>query len=397
MRARLRFLSLARHRGGPSAVSRSLAHSLFRRHIGSFVNEEDAARAVDAAFAERGRPVVNAAVLSGAREHPPKQGGSSAYSGVAYVKKKRKWRAEFTHKTKKMYVTLRRASASTPISPPLAALSEFFATSPTQRRPLTMLVPSLACRGSMRSSSPKPLPSSRHEPPIPLGRRSVSVPLPPRPQPPRSTSSTEAAPVPLPRRPGRRRSAARWSSAPDRGRRSCVPERPFRSVPTQARRTRPLPRRRLGWRSCPRWPTPAVDYRRRVCKGPAVVAVVEAVRSALATSCGAATPRRRRGPLRSALAPPTTTGAAQTNKKRRRRPLRGGHECPRWPPAGRPLLRLAICGAARGRRFRTVRIGISRSTVRGRSPRLRRRPAGRSTPTVGRGRKRRAPPLRSPF
>ena len=68
------------------------AHNLLR-YLGSYVIEEDAARAVDAACAERGLPQQNADVLCGIRA-PAHKSPSSLFSGVCWDTAASKWKAQ---------------------------------------------------------------------------------------------------------------------------------------------------------------------------------------------------------------------------------------------------------------------------------------------------------------
>ena len=60
------------------------------RYLGAYSDEEDAARAADAACAERGLPRPNAAVLSGDMYRVTKA-KSSVYWGVSWSKAASRW------------------------------------------------------------------------------------------------------------------------------------------------------------------------------------------------------------------------------------------------------------------------------------------------------------------
>ena len=65
-------------------------HLLPFRNLGHFDDENDAARAVDAAYEKRGLPQVNAAALSGGRG-AEKIWGSSIYYGVSWSRQRKTW------------------------------------------------------------------------------------------------------------------------------------------------------------------------------------------------------------------------------------------------------------------------------------------------------------------
>jgi len=89
-----------------------LSHSSCR-HIGSYSDEADAARAVDRGYTERERPAVNTGVLAATQEGACKA-PSSIFSGVRWDKASKKWMAYIGHAGKQMYVA---SSHRLPVSP----------------------------------------------------------------------------------------------------------------------------------------------------------------------------------------------------------------------------------------------------------------------------------------